>query len=1418
MSTRASLSSRLTLLIAVVLLLGPLAGSADDRDLFRERGADPYVFVMFDVSGSMHSSVSSSAENDDTLGGQDSPNSRLYQLKSTLHTILSDPGTDGIKLGFARFNQENTRVYFKHWLYTRAEDQADPAWWSSGLQFPAVGEQVWFGQNANNTTLSNDYTEGSCGSPLSLEDFYDFPKLGPNGTTDTELWVTVSNQRFLVDFSALPSGELGNYRIEVTVRVRRYIDCSPLTVGNSGADDWTETVAFEPYFVQSAEDLSDFRGGSGQLAFDFIQRDGFSGAGFNRWRNMNGIQVNAVCPSGDRCQDSTTRQCWDPNGNTSTGFDEVSPDTFFYPTQDDPLTRACTGEALDRGDVLPWDWVDHPQDPANPAPGFELSTSDEILCRLAPNTCVEGEHSFVTQEDKDDGLYTYLEVGDEIPDFRVARYFADTATGSPPRLQLQSQFEDYPPIMADGSTPLAGMLDDLGDWHDDWVGCAEDESTGDSNLYCRQRFVLLLTDGIETCAGDPAAAAADLYNSTRADIDGDGTPDGPGIRTFVVGFGAFVGGAGASQLEDIARAGGTGKRADPGDGMSDVDGNGIEDCEQFSSDNLDLCASNGIIQVSTKAAAVDALTELFGNLRSSPASFASAAVPIAQGTSTDSIFLADFVPLDQQEYYAGRVSHFVRPLPLRDDGNGRLVPDRTRTCPSSGTAVNCLAWEADSAMRGVNGTFDQVPSPADVATDLQLGNGTTERRLFYAQAPVITGIYPTVPRQTRLLEPNGNAADEEDLVMAMFPNDTRPTASVVPDVLDSVRFLVQEKTAPNPQDSSGETELEYILGDIFHFDLITGGAPTRTEYFVSNLPAGSGLDCTSSKGYRCFFEKHRYRRKVLYAGANDGQLHAFDAGTFESQVVGGSQAGRFNVGTGQELFSYVPRELLETVVGGIESRSQHLFGVDGTARLDDVFIDPSHDVSAADPPAQNDREWRSVLIGGLREGGRSYYALDLTQPDPVTTEGGAKVPSAATYVPSCMSFTSYDATDCGPVPYGSTLWEFTDSDLGFTWSTPNTGRVQVVENGDVVEKFVAIFGGGIDPDDSAKGGYLYIVDLETGHALYKEPLTVVVGGATQSAGAAPSDPAAVDTDGNGLLDTIYIGTVGGYLFKVDLRTPAPLTAGVVDPTFTGWDPFAIFDTEGRPIFFPPSVFLVAEQGYFGLAFGTGWREDLWLSSRSEEEGRFYVVLDKDPGDSSAISATTTGIPFVEDRYVGIDAQNESIVNGNSLLSPTGSNLPGYVLELTAGEKLANRSFALSGILVFTAFVPDTTPDITENALCFFQGVTRVFTVFTTSGNGVGSGPEPERFTEVEGLVSNPFRASSGTSDPDSGCDPGDEDCEEPLSPTCPPDITEALKEFFPDTCRFTSATQDIQAVRSDTGLQCIAGVPVCVVERNWRDN
>ncbi len=613
---------------------------------------------------------------------------------------------------------------------------------------------------------------------------------------------------------------------------------------------------------------------------------------------------------------------------------------------------------------------------------------------------------------------------------------------------------------------------------------------------------------------------------------------------------------------------------------------------------------------------------------------------------------------------------------------------------------------------------------------------------------------------------------------------------------------------------------------------------------------------------------------MIFAGANDGMLHAWDAGKASvERITDAAKIKRdvvhFDDGTGRELFAYMPRSVLPTVKTLAEDPERHHWSVDGSPAAAEVFIDPRE--TGTPDPAQ--REWRTVLVGGLREGGSAYYALDITQPDelvastigPVDNEAEQRditIPKDQGVVPDCADKKGDGEMGCDEdLDYPAALWEFTDRvwdpaaiaddrttgdyvaldedgngfpDLGETWSRPNIGRIRVVVDDQVVSKYVAVFGGGLDPAKAdAQGNFLYMIDVETGQPIYKRELQ----------GSAPSDPAAVDTDQDGYLDRVYLGTTAGFMYRLDLedrsktgnaRYPKLLSDVLVmgmkglasmAPTYqvtrieqtdgSGnplWAPRKIFDTGGRPIYYAPSVLFVANLGRYALGIGTGDRSD--LTSKSDLTGRFYLFV-----DDSDLEAVKASLPLDESDLTAVAVAGAT----NTDLLTTGSpGHRGWYLVLSLKERLISNPFGLSGVTFFATFTPDDPCDdgtsSCKNPKCSLGGTSYVYVVESTTANPLllDAFGEPSRVHQVQGFVTEPFTEQGLTKNSTSGTGGGTETTSDDLSQR-DIDVMNNLKSLFPKNCKFGNHRIDIKLIAADTHLERIAAVPICIIEKNWKE-
>lgn len=1182
---------------------------------------------------------------------------------------------------------------------------------------------------------------------------------------------------------------------------------APLSQDDPGSKMYQAKQAL--YNVLSNEDLEN-------VHFGFAVFPNQNDFGVNRKSCSNACIEELDTEGGDFCTG------WEPNSDTNS--DDFSGLNIKFTTTNNP-NDAGYPAVVRYGDIIPMDW-----ESTNDKTAGWLSDNRRLIQRmLAPNLNLDGDN---------DGVPAWRDSNDpeRFPDFRVARYFrnTDNANGVRPLLNTAAR-----PLVARGNTPLARALRDFNTHFALWKPQAV---ANDPKFGCKQVHVILVTDGLDTCESttsarenEPPNAAAEVFNN------------GLGPKVWAVGYSITE--DGESVINNIARRGGT--NACPV----------VEDCVMGTPGCCDSVGDDHAFFPVTQSELADAIAGILDSIRAEARSFAAAAVPQGQANASDKIYLASFFPLDDLALWPGTLDSYLRPLPLKTiqvplpDGTteDRQVPDRGVVCDGDDDDSGCRLWDASDELLLQGATGTEL-----AALDYNLGQGADERRVFYSvKDPNDAGAVPAVRRP--FLPTPLSTADAGDLMDLMgcaaggpftSCNENLPSnitqVHKVANWVHKTKSYVVPSPDPDPDDAYGPGQVKpFLLGEIFHSDPVVVGAPENFRFYVDDLFAdrptksllSQGLDAACSPGgglaenpgYVCFFEKHKFRRKLVVVGSNDGQLHAFDGGLFEGEFDEDTEVvtGEFDDGTGREVFSFIPRAVMPTLVqqagGAIE-----LYGVDGKVQFGDVFIDTG-----------GGDEWRTVLLGSLREGGAGYFALDVTQPDTLPDWGEGNnlpVPFSSTYVPSCTD----GGDDCAGI-FPRVLWEFSDRctvngvegpcdedvnlqpDLADAWSRPVIGVVEVCNAAgtpcpadEVERKFVAVFGGGFDPGQPLDAGnHLYIVDIETGKAIYKRELT----------GAVPSEPAAVDTDQNGILDTIYVGTTAGLMYKVDLTGRPQITnqgaLGLrVDPA--AWTPFPIFNanTAGqppRPIFYPPSVIFVTDRGRFALAFGTGYREDLW--QQVNQTSRFFMVLDEivdgsvnppviRPFRLADSQGGSPVLPLDSADLQQVDPESTTLSSANLLTTPQGSLRAGWWMELQAEERVISSPFALSGLLVFVTFQPDEVIG-SGGRTCANAGVGRSFTVFSINGSTILQGQKA--YSIIPDLPTSPYTEVGTTKNPSpTGEETEIEEIPEDLEP-----VMDALKKLFPKECRFGNYTINVKTRRSDTGIEWIAPVPICIVQKNW---
>lgn len=538
--------------------------------------------------------------------------------------------------------------------------------------------------------------------------------------------------------------------------------------------------------------------------------------------------------------------------------------------------------------------------------------------------------------------------------------------------------------------------------------------------------------------------------------------------------------------------------------------------------------------------------------------------------------------------------------------------------------------------------------------------------------------------------------------------------------------------------SRGAAGLEYKLGDIVHSSPLYVGAPPFTY-----------ADSLEGVSYNDFRVDHFERKVMIYVGANDGMLHAFDAAT------------------GEERLAYVPAGVYNNLPALTDTAYTHQYYVDETPSAADVFYSGA---------------WHTVLLGSLRAGGRSVFALDITDPLPYTDSKGVGHSSAA-------NFNEANAANIA-------LWEYTDADLGYTFGKPGIGRMA---NG----KWVAIFSNGYNnstppPSGGACGttysctgfAYLYIVDIETGALITK--IDTEVGSVANPNGL--TEPTLVDDDGDNIIDLVYAGDLYGNMWKFDVSDANPNSWGIAKTS--GGNPVPLFTATDdannpQPITAAPEI-TDAVPGVGGLMvyFGTG-RYMGMSDVMSTQMQSFYGIWDKigtGTEDNSSVAKNKlleqAINQFEADGTTPANAPNQAAaelrVTTNTQITNWGTTGPGAYMGWKVdfdstttgfpGESVIYKALAWNDNIVFGTLVPESKP-------CG-SGLSGWIMALNRDNGGT---PDEEFFAEdCDGIFCSGKRSTEGGGrtpliiDGDISklpCDPSDPGCVPPCDPTTDPSCT-----------------------------------------------
>jgi len=429
--------------------------------------------------------------------------------------------------------------------------------------------------------------------------------------------------------------------------------------------------------------------------------------------------------------------------------------------------------------------------------------------------------------------------------------------------------------------------------------------------------------------------------------------------------------------------------------------------------------------------------------------------------------------------------------------------------------LDSATWSGDLLAKAVasNGTVSETPTwkaaqKLDALSNAQISN----RIILTSSPPTANG---TTGAQVSTTGKNflwGQLDASQQAALRATAGGTLTTEAVGQDRLAFIRgnrSLERTDAAPNnPFRQRGSR-----LGDIANSDPQYVYKP---NFGYSQLPESAGFTSAVKSAYTTFRAQSSYQNRppLVVVGANDGMLHGFDAS--------------LGANGGKELFAYVPNDLISELHELTDPTYSHRYYVDGTPRIGDALVSG---------------QWKTLVVGSSGAGGRSIFALDISNPNSMSAS--------------------------------NVLWEFTHAEMGYTLGRPS---LVPLYNG----KFGVIVTSGYSRPTTTTAGYVWILDASDGSVIKRFDLPN-----SGDLGA----PLAIDLDNDRVADRIYVADILGKVWRLDINSTSPSgwdapndlkAGGNIIPLFLAKDPSGI----AQPITAPLDAAYTKDRKIM-LVFGTG---------------------------------------------------------------------------------------------------------------------------------------------------------------------------------------------------------------------------------------
>jgi type IV pilus assembly protein PilY1 len=847
-------------------------------------------------------------------------------------------------------------------------------------------------------------------------------------------------------------------------------------------------------------------------------------------------------------------------------------------------------------------------------------------------------------------------------------------------------------------------------------------SSGVVGYYCQKNFVIVVTPGMSS---EDLATAAGSVPVNLFDYDDDDGVSGIGegnIKEDATTYTIPVNLNGSTHLDDVAYYLYSNDIVDYRDGFQNImtytvgfmgdhignlfltntSNNGNGNLNLYDTTHEDYGKYHYEAQDPNQLSSV--LLAAIKDILSATSSFTAPVVPVTRTTSGNRIYMAFFKP-NENNFWEGNVTKFG-------------ISDDNEIIDKNG---NAATWP-NGAIREDAEPYWETKNWADSSESNYVSNASRD-------------IYTYIGFYTDLTASSNEFADDNDsLTAAVLGNPTHTPAEII-------NFVRGADVFDEDADGNFTENRAVITGDVLHSE------PLVIQYdFADN----------SSK-------------TMVYFGANDGMLHA---------VLDIDSTGFYVEGT--EAWAFIPPDQLHRLKDMVEG-STHQYYVDSSpkAYFHDVDGDGIVDSSDGDKiilvcgqrkggtsyfaldvtdPLAPQYLWRidrsnsttgileldpaSILInngGSFQDGDplRIYKGYPDWGPEIAAYADGNMAGNLLRYDGGTVEFnvwnflgdlttTDYlDWADDGvcPTPFiwGQILSITTANpdiiipELGESWSEPQFGKVKTSPS-DTTGTPVFFIGGGYSSDNST-GNAVIAINVFTG------TVEKMFTGITGMDYAVASTVTVIDEDDNGFVDKIYVGDLGGQMWRIGKFTDAsdnPLPFPESNEDITDWTAKLFFVSDSmhqRKFFYPPALTL--EHGYDLVFMGTGDREDPCNTATTD---MFYVVKD----DHVVTALDETHLVDVTDPAAAVPDLDDATgdVDLNSIYDK------GWYIQLAAGEKVLAENTVFYKTVYMTTFTPNNDP-------CLPGGVGKLYAMEYKTGAAVIDFDQDggtERSTDIGGGI------------------------------------------------------------------------------------